>query len=96
MGPRELAVILIVLATVFFLVSLYRKNQKQEDSASKPVSELKEVIYQAMDESNAPLRDQLGQIEERLHRVESAVEDHESERRLEAKRADPLSGKKDR
>ncbi len=96
MGPRELAVILIVLATVFFLVSLYRKNQKQEDSASMPVSELKEVIYQAMDESNAPLRDQLGQIEERLHRVESGLEDHETERRLEAKHADPLSGKKDR
>ena len=96
MGPRELAVILIVLATVFFLVSLYRKNQKQEDSASMPVSELKEVIYQAMDESNAPLRDKLGQIEERLHRVESGLEDHEPERRLEAKRMDPLSGQVDR
>ena len=96
MGPRELAVILIVLASVFFLVNLFRKNQKQEDSSSMPVSELKEVIYQAVNESNAPPRDKLGQIEERLHRVESAVEDHESERRLEAKRADPLSGKKDR
>ena len=96
MGPFELAVILIILASVFFLVSLFRKRQKQEDSSSMPVSELKEVIYQAVNESNAPLRDQLGQIKERLHRVESALEDHEPERRLEAKRADSLSGQQDR
>jgi len=96
MGPFELAVILIILASIFFLVSLFRKRQKQEDSSSMPVSELKEVIYQAVNESNAPLRDQLGQIKERLHRVESALEDHEPERRLEAKREDLLSGQKDR
>ncbi len=96
MGPRELAVFLILRASDFFRVKLFRKNQKQEDSSSMPVSELKEVIYQAVNESNAPLRDKLGQIEERLHRVESGLEDHEPERRLEAKRTDPLSGQEDR
>ena len=96
MGPLELAIILIILASVFSLVNLFRKNRKQEDSSSMPVSELKEMIYQAVHEANAPLHDQLGQIEERLHRVESGLENHESERLLEAKRTDPLSGQKDR
>ncbi len=96
MGPRELAVFLILLASVFFLVNLFRKNQKQKEISSMPVSELKEVIYQAVNESNAPLRDKLGQIEERLHRVESGLEGHDLERRLEAKRTDPLPGQEDR